>query len=330
VSVLNATPYAVLAAPYVAPDGREIVVTVVKATFVMGAGGKLALADEQVPVRPGDDVYDPDALASSIRYPSDFGTDKRGVDVVVVGDAISRTPVPTVDVAVQMKRRTVPLRVHGTRMFYRSFGNVAIGPPAAFERKPIVYEHAYGGMTADFSMVERKNPVGKGVAKSVRDLVDTPAPTIEHPGQPVTAAGQRVEPVGFGAIATWWLPRAAHAGTFDETWQRTRMPLMPPDFDPRFFNVAHPALQFDEPLAADEPIHVLGMSESGSFHAELPAIGVVLRGKIDSGVGLSARPAIDLALVEPGPGRIELSLRHAFPKGRGRTLLREITIDTET
>src|SRR5262249_7283422 len=160
--------------PYIAPDGREVVVAVVKATFVVGSGGKLVLADEQVPVRAGDDVYDPDT-PSSIRYPSDVGTEKRGVDVVVVGEAIARAPVPRVDAAPNFRRRPAPLGPPGAGMFYRLSGNVAIGPPAVFERKPIVYEHAYGGTSTDHSVMERKNPVGKGVAKNTKDLVDTPA-----------------------------------------------------------------------------------------------------------------------------------------------------------
>ena len=86
--------------PYIAPDGREVVIALVNATFVRTRTGRVVLADEQITVRPGDVVYDPDAQESSIRYPSDVGAEKRGTDVVVVGDAVAKAPVPAMDVIV--------------------------------------------------------------------------------------------------------------------------------------------------------------------------------------------------------------------------------------
>ncbi len=328
-SFANNTPYAATPVPTIAPDGRDVVVAIVKATFVRGKDGRPRLADLQTPVELGGTVYDPDAVDSSIRYPSDVCTDKRGADVVVIGDAVSRKPVKSLDVAVKVRDLTATLRVHGERVYYRGLGGVVIGPAQSFERKPIVYERAYGGTTPDSSRIERRNPVGRGISRDAASLVDTPAPQIEHPAHPITRGGESHEPVGFGAIAPHWQPRSDFAGTFDEVWKATRMPILPVDFDLRFNNVAAPSLQLAERLREGDRLAVLGMSEEELFQIDLPAMPVVLHARYQDGHRDSARPAIDTMVVEPGPGVVRLTLRHAFPMGRGRKLLREIQVDRD-
>lgn len=328
-SLWNASPFAVQAVPFVAPDGRDVVIAIVKATFVLAKDGALSLADEQMPVRLGDELSFPDAKDSSVRFPSDVGLEKRGTDVVIVGDAVSSAPVEVMDVAVRVRDMTAPLRIHGERVYYRSLGGIVVGPAAPFERKAIVYEAAYGGTSEDFGLVEQRNPVGRGIAKNAADLVDRPAPTIEHPAHPITNASDAPEPVGFGAIASHWLPRSRYAGTFDEAWRATRMPLMPHDFDARYWNVAHPALQVEEHLRTGDLVAILGMTSTGTFTFELPALPVVLRGKTSDGRAITARPPIDTLFVDANAERVELTVRHVFPKGRGKTLLREIRVDAD-
>jgi hypothetical protein len=271
--------------------------------------------------------YFPDAEESSIRYPSDICTEKRGTDVVVVGEAVARTPTPVVDIALKVRDRVVSLRVHGERVYYRGLAGIVVGPAAPYERKPVVFERAYGGKSADFALVERRNPVGRGIARSAAELVDTAAPTIEHPAHPIVTAEDRPEPVGLGAIGPHWLPRCGYAGTFDDAWRRSRMPLMPVDFDIRYNNVAPPALWFEEPLAVGDSLALLGMHEDGLWQFELPAMPVRLSARLHDGRTLAVRPSIDTVLVEPRTNEVQLTLRRAFPVGRGKSLLREIRVD---
>lgn len=332
-SIANASPFAALGAPTIAPDGREVVVLLVKATFVIVRGGKLALGDEQMPIRTGDVPRSLDAVDSSILFPNDVGLEKKGVDVVIVGEAISPKPVRVMDVGVRIGERTVPLRVHGERVYYRAGARVAVGPAAPFERKAISYENAYGGATPDYKRMERRNPVGRGVAHSESDLVDTKAPSIEHPAEPITSAADAPAPVGYGAISTHWGPRCDYAGTFDDVWRTTRLPLLPLDFDPRFWNVAHPSLQLPA-LPPRTPIAVIGMREEGVLQLELPELQVIAHGRTDDGRSIEARPSVDTVLIVPnegpfGPPRVELSLRVVFPRGRGRTSLREIRVSAD-
>ncbi len=134
--------------------------------------------------------------------------------------------------------------------------------------------------------------------------------------------------MGYGATRPHWLPRRSYAGTFDEAWQRARMPMLPLDYDARFENVAHPSLQMDAPIAPGTPIAVLGMTEATAFRCEVPDLRLVVHG-LRNGERTSLRPLPDTLVVEPARARIELTCRAVFPMGRGRTALREIRVDTD-
>src|SRR5688572_13228409 len=104
--MINATPYAAQAVPVMERDGRQAVVAIVKATFVILEGGRLVLADDQRPVRLEDEPHDRDYPWSSLRYPSDLCPDKVGTDVVVVGEAIADPPAAVADVALKIRDTT--------------------------------------------------------------------------------------------------------------------------------------------------------------------------------------------------------------------------------
>ncbi len=222
----------------------------------------------------------------------------------------------------------MPLRVHGERVFYRGLLNIEIGAAAPFERMPIVYEKAYGGVTEDGWIAEGRNRAGIGVTKRKADLVGKPAPQIEHPARPHRTANDEHPPVGLGAIRSHWSPRREHAGTFDDAWQANRMPVMPEDFDVRANNQAHPSLIFDAALAPGDEIAIVGMSTRGVFSFKIPDLGLVFRARSDAGGRVEAPPVIDTILIEPEARRIEVVARRSFPQGRGKDVLREIRIDT--
>lgn len=327
-SLVNATYFSVLDVPYVDPKGQRVVIAIVKATFELDRAGALVPAAEPSPVRVDDVLWDEQRPNGSVRYPTDIGCAKRGADVVVVGSAVSPKPVTRMDVTVRIGAHEAPIVVHGDRVFYKGAGGVIIGPAGRFETMPVVYERASGGMAPDFRLADERNPSGVGVAHRVDDLVGQPAPQIEHPKRPHTRAGQDHPPVGYGATRPHWLPRRTFAGTFDEVWQRTRMPLLPLDYDARFENVAHPSLQLEAALAPGTPIAVLGMSEATAFRCEVPDLRLVVHG-LRNGEKATLRPLADTLVIEPARARIELTSRAVFTMGRGRTSLREIRVDTD-
>ena len=323
-SFVNETRYAALPVPLMDPEGRDVVVTIVKATFVVGERGELRPADDPSPVRISDVARDPDDPRSSLLYPSDVGLEKPGTDVVVVGDAVAPRPVKVMDVAVQVKTRLAPLRVHGPRVYYDGVLGVAVGPAAPFERVPITYENAYGGASEDLSIVELANPAGVGVARRASDLIGQRAPQIEHPERPHASASDQHPPMGYGAIPPHWSPRRVYVGTCGSAWQKTRMPLLPADHDPRFFCVAHPSLRFDEKLAPGDPIRVLGMSLV-PITLELPRLAARVHARFDGGREERLVP-IDTVILSPSERRLEIAGRVSFPAGRARRVLRGIEV----
>jgi hypothetical protein len=328
-SFFNSTRYAALDVPMPDHEGRDVVVAIVKAAFEILPSGKVVKAAEPAKIRVNHECYDPDEPMSSIKLPSDVCTEKHGTDVVVVGDAVSTTPVTVMDVAVKVRGVTVPLRVHGERVFYQGPFKVTIGPAAPFKRKPIVYENAYGGLADKGRIVEARNQSGVGVAKRSKDLIGQPAPQIEHPSRPHTTVGDDHPPVGFGAIWGHWEPRLSHAGTFDQVWMETRMPNMPLDWDVRANNVAHPSLIFDPPLAAGDEIAALGMTERGLLSFQIPRFPVVIRARFDESGKTEVRPPIDTVVILPEKGWLELTMRKAFPIGRAKDVLREIRVEDD-
>jgi hypothetical protein len=324
-SIANETAFTAQAVPLLDRDGNDVLVVIIKGTFLLDRAGKAALAGDPSPVRLGDEPFDPDSPRSSLRFASEVGLARVGTDVVLSGDAISRAPVAVLDVAVKVKSRVVPLRVHGQRLFFAGAFGVAIGKAQPFERMPIVYERAYGGMSDDLTAIEARNPSGVGVARSASDLVGKLAPQIEHPDRPHTSASDRHPPVGFGPIMTHWSPRREYAGSFDARWKALRMPLLPEDHDPRYGNVAHPSLQFQEHLTAGDPIGVQGMSLEALVFA-LPALPVVVVGRYATGEREILRPAIDTVLIQPELRRVEIVARAVLRIGRGVRALREVVV----
>ena len=105
------------------------------------------------------------------------------------------------------------------------------------------------------------------------------------------------------------------------------MPLLPLDFDARFWNVAHPTLLFAEPLVAGDVIAIMGMTLDPPLRFELADLKVAIRARSDESRAQTVRPVIDTVIVEPTTRRVELTMRHAFRVGRGRDVLRELVVD---
>lgn len=328
-SLVNATAFSALDVPYLDYRGREVVIAIVKGAFEVDPSGVVRLSESPGEIRVNDVPYDPQATLGSLRFPSDVCEEKNGTDVVVVGHAISPKPVTSMDLGIKIRTLAVPLRVHGPRLFYKGVGGVLIGPAAAFERVAVVYEKAYGGATKDWGLVEERNLAGVGVAKRESDLVDTPAPQIEHPARPHTSAADAHPPVGYGAIPGHWSPRKDHVGTIDAAWRERRMPLLPENFDLRYMNVAHPSLILDKPLVPGDVVAITGMSEKPLVFS-IPPFPIVIRGLFGVSPKVTVQPHIDTLLVLPEARRIEIIARASFPLGRGKNTLREVHVDVDS
>ncbi len=325
----NATGFAAQAVPFFDARGSDVVLVIAKATFHR-RGQKLLRADDQVPVRLADVPTDAAAIEagrqSSVRYPSDVGGEKPGADVVIVGGAVSPKPVTSLDLAIRAPGLSVTLRVHGERVYTKAALGLKFGPSAPFERSPVTYERAYGGTSQDGSVVDWRNPVGRGVHHHRAELDGAPAPCVEDPAHPVEAVRDSV-PVGFGALPTFWVPRRDFAGTMDSAWKAARMPLPPLDFDPRFHQVAHPSLQVARPLVEGDVLATHGMSNEPLFDVTVPSLSLVAHCRFSASAAVTLPLLLDTALLEPEEGRVEFTYRRVVPLGRAHTFLREVRLD---
>lgn len=286
----NRTPFAFEPIFIADEDLRPVVVTVIKATFSFEFDGAVWLADEQLPVNLAGEAST-DAPVSSYRYEPEVALFKPATDVVLIGHAQPPGGGATqVDVGLKVGPMQKVARVFGDRLWVLTTQGVVLSRTAALGRIPLTWENAFGGhdetgSTPERPLLEPRNPVGTGFGKPLaKDGDHLRLPNIENPKQLIGQYGAVVAPWGFGFTSPNWQPRARFAGTYDEQWNQTRKPLLPVDFDRRFFNAAAPGLIAPGYLRGDEDVVVLNATPVPRLAFRLPGIApplcrVVLRGQ---------------------------------------------------
>jgi len=296
-------------------SGRDILVVIVKCTYSIEGKGHLVPAEVQVPIQMADDFYG-EPGESSVRYESDLALKKVGTDIVLLGHAYSQgSKSPHVDVSLKVGALQSTVRVFGDRRWDKVLGITRISSPEPFERIPLVYERAYGGK--DLSSPDSKhhehearNPVGRGfrAKKSKQEIEGMLIPNLEDPAHLIRDIDHRPEPVGFGFIGRHWQPRMSFAGTYDEAWMKNRCPLLPDDFDDRYFNGAHPKLVSRQYLQGNEPVEVLNASVKGMLRFSLPGDRpdvVVTIAEEDNSLQMN----FDTLIIEPDEKRVMMVWR---------------------
>jgi hypothetical protein len=256
---------------------RPLLVPVVKATFEISPQGKLTLAEEQAPLELAGKKWD-DSDESSDRYEPEVAFFKPATDVVLAGHAHAQERgTREVLVALKIGALQKGVQVIGDRMWFKSMGSIAMTKPAPFERIPLRYERAFGGWDRSnpgaAQAFEPRNPVGTGFrAKGSRFEEGVRLPNLEDPTQLVEEWGDCPPPAGFGFVGPHWQPRAAFAGTYDAAWEKSRKPLLPRDFNRRFFNAASPGLIAPGYLQGNEPVVVANATPEGRLAFNLPGL----------------------------------------------------------
>ncbi len=310
-------------------DGREWIVVLLKYEFDAST-----LTPELIPTEHAtaidlvDTFHGDDAVRSSIRRPSQVFHQKPGTDVVLLGHAHPRSGATHVDVTLRVGPIQKTVRAHGLRVWqWSTFGGLAPGPARPMrEPVPLIYELAWGGQDlADPAkpMGEPRNYVGRGVSRDPKALVDQPAAQLEYPDKPL--GGRSNVPAAFNPIHRHWQPRASYAGTYDDAWMETRMPLLPGDFDDRF-NVCVPPDQWSEsPLRSDEPLEVIGATAAGLWRVQLPRIAPGFSSVI-LGRRQEHRTHLDTILLDADAQRVELVWRAAIRAPRKWEMLDSIFV----
>jgi hypothetical protein len=316
-AIENKTPFALETLFVSDEEGRPLLVPLVQATYEIVSGRSLVLADQQPPPSLTGERWDSRAEVSSYKVEPAYAFIKPATDVVLVAHAQDPVrPVPELQVTFRVGPVGKVLRVVGDRFWVRSAGATGATRPLPFTRLPLSYERAFGGWDPSHPdpahhTFEPRNPVGMGFrASGSRFEEGVQLPNIEDPGDPVRRWGQVVSPAGVGFLSPDWQPRAAFAGTYDEAWTKDRMPLLPKNFDRRFFNAASPGLMAPGYLRGDEPVLVENASPHGRLSFRLPGISpprcrVELAMREDAELELR----LDTVLVDADADRVHLLYR---------------------
>jgi hypothetical protein len=309
--VENATPFAAAGNWVRDRVGAEVWLVAVRCTFLVRSDGTTAVAEEQSPpvLAP---AYRGEPGGESLLYDSDFYLTKPTTDVLLHGHAYAPAgePATRVDVTMQVGEISKTLRVTGDRVYQKGVLGVAAGSAQPFNRMPITYERAYGGREPeppakpDRPQFEARNPVGTGFSP----IPGKPAPNIEYPGLNL---GNK--PAGFGPIPPHWNPRVKYAGTYDEEWQKERLPLYPKDLDDRFFLCSPEDQRPKAFLRGGESVELLNLSPSGRLAFTLPRIAFRFETEFRSKPAVRHRGTLHTVVLEPDVLRVVMVWHTALP-----------------
>ncbi len=318
----NQTPHRVELLQLTDEQAVAQVVPCVQASLVITPDG-LAPVTPPLAISIGGKWRGDPATTSMVSEPQIAFT-KPGTDVVLRGHAWAPQPGATegvVGIRVGALQKTA--RVFGDRRYQSRFGRVSISRPESFERIPIIAERAYGGWDRRDEdprrqRCEARNPVGRGFWLRAPDGDDKLLPNFEEPQDLITSWSDRPAPACFGFIAPEWQPRLAFAGTYDQAWVRTRKPLLPKNFDRRFFNAAAPGLVSALPMRGDEEVVVVGCSSRQRVAFRLPyAVGPGCRAKLLGGRTVEILLKLDTVTVDMDLGVVTLLWRGCLPARNG-------------
>lgn len=268
----NGTPYAAERNWVRDKQGHHWWLVAVKATYDIGAGGRLALADEQVPPVLSPEYFG-EAGVSSLRYDSDLLAVKPTTDVLVHGSAYAPKGRPMASVPVTLRVGHVDKRlvVHGNRVYVEGALGLGTTSPIPFTTQPIRYEYAFGGYDRAATdpkkhRLDERNPIGRGFVTRPSHNANKPAHTVEYTSGAPASKG----PAGFGPIDPSWIPRRTLAGTYDARWIEHKRPFLPDDYDDLHACCAPADQRLRTPLVGGEQIGLLNMSPDGTLAFQIP------------------------------------------------------------
>ena len=319
--LLNATKMIVGYTQGMLPDGRELLVVVIKGTFDLPKNGENArLSAVQLPLVEADTFTGEPGFSAPL-YESDYAPVKPNCDVILNGSAYAPRGKPTREVGVGIKvgRIAKAFNVVGDRTWEAGVTGIGISFAKPFLKKEISYDVAFGGSDR-FSEDEAEhaafmpNPTGTGYRKGLTSgpIDGTPVPNTEERKKPVKSPLGHYEPMSFGPVARGWQPRAKHAGTYDDDWLENIFPFLPADFDNRYFQCA-PEDQQTDYLQGEEDVTLINLTPDGNRTFQVPRIDVPVVFFYQNGEQIHATPVVDSLYIEPDNDRFVLLWRTHIP-----------------
>lgn len=311
--LINQTPAQALAFRQFDGDGGLVCVVSARADFTHCHDASLVLSKTQKPFQY-QDVFEGDPHATNMLVQSDLVPEKPGTDVTYIGTSYApenkhkRAWTAEVQIGERLHKRllvtgprqwTPVVRRNWKKRF--SFGSkpVLVGwklsEPEPVRLVELGWDKAFGGTNVRMRPDDpnqdayKDNPLGPGLLTIEQQEFENcvPAHQLDDPDTPVL--DWRVlegSAHGFGPIPPWWGQRQQYVGTYDAEWLEKRHPLLPDDFDPRFWQCAHPDLIARPYLAGDEHYILTNLySERDVTYGHLP--GMQLRVYCENGDDVS-------------------------------------------
>ncbi|VAW59617.1 hypothetical protein MNBD_GAMMA08-2638 [hydrothermal vent metagenome] len=335
--IRNHTPLTAEVIPGLDKSGYDYATLIIKGNFILDPSRTdLALSEEPAKLIKADKHYD-EPENSSVQYEADTAILKLGTDVVINGHAYApqNQMQSVVDVGLQINNTAINYKVFGDRQWVKEGSVWRVTAAKQFDRLALNYENSFGGVCAaptDDELVEYSefNPIGKGFVGNKKSPVEGMLlPNIENPNALISSYKDKPTPAGFGFISRAWQPRLQLAGTYDENWEASRQPLLPVDFNEKFFNGAHPNCITPEPLVGGEQINLKNMSQLGDLHFVLPKwtipVTVTVKGR-----SKSIYPVLDTIVIEPDINKVALTWRVTMPCYKQFLYINKIVIGRKT
>jgi hypothetical protein len=260
------------------PSGRELLVVVIKGTFVLPKPGEqLRLHEEQLPLVMAD-TFTGEPGKSAVLHEIDFAPRKHACDVLLNGSAYAPggRPAQRVQVGLSVGPMRKSFDVVGPRVWQAGLTGIRASEPRYFVQQPISYDVAFGGVDQESEDPSEHdafmlNPVGLGFRKQLKsEWVDgKPLPLTEESGEAVSWPANAYKPMAFGPMGRGWQQRSCFAGTYDQTWLDNDFPFLPKDFDERYYQAAPLDQQLPLPR---EPLEItlINLTPDGRRQFTLP------------------------------------------------------------
>jgi hypothetical protein len=317
----------------VQPDGREVLVVVVKGTFTIPETPDQdpALAKDQV-LLVMTDVFTGEPGFSAPLYEMDFAMRKPRCDVLLNGSAYAPSGNPTDRVAVSLRvgSLTKSFDVVGKRVWKSGVLDPTPTPPEPFEKMPISYNNAFGGVDkAQEDPAKWRwyllNHAGVGYHEytSGRFIDGKPLPNTEERGSEISNPKGSYRPMALGPVGRAWQPRVKLAGTYDQKWIDTTFPFLPDDFQDAYHQAA-PVDQQTDYLQGGEEVELTNLTPHGRIAFTLPEMPVPFELFYRNGERKYVSGVIDTLLLEPDARRFTMCSRMSMPLRRNLDEIRSV------
>jgi hypothetical protein len=318
----------------VEPNGRELLVAVVKGTFriPLESGATVSLHEEQVPLVMSDVFFGEPGL-SAPKYEVDFAPRKPRCDVLLNGSAHASDGKPTdrVVVGVRVGDWSKSFAVVGDRVWLSAAG-VRASSPTPFTVMPISYDRAFGGTDLRHEDPAQHaafmpNPSGRGFHRHLvsKWLEGSPLPNTEELGTSVSAPDEAYRPMSFGAVGRHWEPRLKFAGTYDQNWLDNEFPFLPSDFSEQYYQAAPLDQQLPLPLG-EQLVRLRNLTADGTRDFTLPHLAAPIHVFPRKGRREDLTAHVDTIVIEPGDDRVTMTWRVARPLRKSLFEIAEVLV----